>query len=90
LEAISGVTETSRGTIERVAATQLQKELSALVDKPVIATGTMAMVCLPNQLHFKGMFFFLLSFFLFIFIFIFFSFLLLLFFSPLLLLLISR
>lgn len=56
LEAISGVTETSRGTIERVAATQLQKELSALVDKPVIATGTMAMVCLPDLLHFKGEF----------------------------------
>lgn len=40
LEAISCVTERSRGTIERVAATQLQNELSALVDKPVIATGT--------------------------------------------------
>jgi len=56
LEAISCVTEKSRGNIERVAATQLQKELSAFVDKPVIATGAMAMVCLPDSLHFKGEF----------------------------------
>jgi len=54
LEALTTVAEQSRGKVERVAATQLQKELSAIVDKPVVATGVMAMVCLPRLLHFKG------------------------------------
>jgi hypothetical protein len=54
LEALTAVTEQSRGTVERVAATQLQNELSAIVDKPTVATGAMAMVCLSRILHFRG------------------------------------
>lgn len=54
LDALTAVTEQSRGTVERVAATQLQNELSAIVDKPVVATGAMAMVCLSRLLHFRG------------------------------------
>lgn len=56
LEALAAVTEQSRGTVERVNATALQKELGALVDKPVVAVGCMAMVCLSRLAHFKGEF----------------------------------
>merc|ERR1711991_999677 len=42
------------GTVERVAATELQKELKAT--RPVVATGCMGLVCLHRGLHFKGEF----------------------------------
>eukprot|EP01127_Copromyxa_protea_P015702 TRINITY_DN4564_c0_g1_i3.p1 TRINITY_DN4564_c0_g1~~TRINITY_DN4564_c0_g1_i3.p1 ORF type:complete len:654 (+),score=143.17 TRINITY_DN4564_c0_g1_i3:848-2809(+) len=54
LDALNSVTEQSRGTVERVAATELHKQLSAIVEKPTVATGVMAMVCLSRLLHFKG------------------------------------
>lgn len=56
LEALTAVTEASRGTVDRVAATQLQKELSSVMAKPVVATGALSLVCLHRGLHFKGHF----------------------------------
>ncbi len=50
LDTISVVTETTRGLVERVEATKLQKELAV---KPVTATGAMALICLPRALHFR-------------------------------------
>lgn len=58
LDALTVVTEITRGAVERVAATQLQKEFSALVDKPVVAVGALGtrLMCMEDVLMLTGWF----------------------------------
>lgn len=56
LEMLSEVTEQTGGDVERVNALDLQKNLGALLAKPILAFGAMAMVCLHRGLQFQGEF----------------------------------
>ena len=54
LETLAIVCESTHGTVERVAATDLQKGLAS--SAPVVATGALGLVCLNRGLHFRDEF----------------------------------
>lgn len=54
LSMLERVVAMSHGTLERINPLKLEQVMATVVEKPVIASTVMSMVCLHRGLHFKG------------------------------------